>query len=253
MPVQLQNLDIHGFFNGVNVDGGKALVQGGMSVHDNNGNGLQIGGGHVVITVTGASATPTIFTANGNGIHETGDAASVLIATAGEDGSGNSLIRASGNLGAGLRIYSPDASNALTGVAANNNGGSGLAVYAGARVKVRSSRFKSNGTAGTGSGIRIKPNGSATDLSGIDLGASAASDPGLNSFASNGDAAICVMVVDNAPVLARGNIFGSVDCSLPAGGNVELHSGTCDGVNGIGSQGGLPIPVAANYCTLVLQ
>ena len=243
-PVHVDHVEIRKFGNGINVDGGKAQLLFGVDVHDNAEAGLRVAAGRVEITVGANADARTVFHANKVGIAVTSDPASVLIANGSEDAQGLDRIAANNNSDAGIRIASPNAANALSHVGANSNGTAGIVIFGGSKVSLRSARAKQNGT----SGIRIAPNGSVVAVAGIDLGSDASA--GKNELAGNPDGDLCITADDTAPVLAAGNLWGGLDCSLAAGGSVPFHAGCGGAGTGVGYTGSFAIPAIVSHCRL---
>ena len=243
-PVHLDHLSITNFFNGINIDGGKAEIGFGVDSHGNASAGMLVAAGRVEITVGAMADARTQFRNNKVGIVVSGDPASVIVANGSEDAQGLDRIAANGNTEAGIRIFSSNAENLLSRVGANLNGNSGLSLFGGVKIKVRSSRFKQN----MQSGIRVSANGLVQDVGGIDLGTD--QSQGLNELGANSDADLCITADDNAAVRASGNLWGAVDCSLAAGGNVKRHA-SCAGVgSGVGATGSFIIPAIVSHCAL---
>jgi hypothetical protein len=247
-PVHIDHVTVSNFFNGINVDGGKALLAFGVDISASADAGLRVAAGRATITVGANADAFTQFHKNKVGILVTGDPASVLDATGSQDANGLDRISANDNTEAGIRIFSPNAGNSLLTVGANRNGNNGLSLFGGAKIKVRHTRFKQNGA----SGVRISANGTVTDMSGIDLGTGA--DQGLIEFGGNPDTDLCIAAQDSHVVSALGNLWGALDCSKAAGGVVPLHT-TCAGAGaGVGAPGGNAfIPAVVSTCTLKLQ
>jgi hypothetical protein len=241
-PIHLDHLTVFNFFNGLNVEGGHALVAFGVDVHDNADAGLRIAGGQVQITVTAAADASTTFHKNKFGIAVSSDPSSQLVISSSEDSMGFKRVSANNNTNSGLLFESPNPGNSLTDFGSNLNGTNGIAVAAGSVVKVRHGRFKQN----MSSGIRVIPNGTLIDVSHIDLGFN---DPGLNELGANPDADLCIALGAQLPVLAAGNVWDGTNCAT--GGTVPLHH-ACSGVGaGVGTIG--PAQIAADVSQCALQ
>jgi len=243
-PLHIDHVEVAKFFNGINVEGGKVDLLFGVDVHDSADVGLLVAAGRAEITVGANADARTLFHANKIGIAVTSDPASVLIANGSEDAQGLDRIAANSNTDAGIRIASPNAENSLSHVGANLNGTNGLLLFGGAKVRVRNARAKQNGNAG----IRIAANGSVVNVGGIDLGTDAS--PGKNELAGNPDADLCITADDTHPVTAAGNLWGSLDCSLTAGGGVPFHTACAGAGGGVGYNGSLSVPAVVSHCRL---
>jgi hypothetical protein len=242
-PVHVDHVTITNFQDGIDVDGGKALMAFGVDVSRSADAGLRVAAGRATITVGANADAFTKFHDNKVGILVTGDPASVLDATGSQDATGLDRVSANSNTEAGIRLFSTNAANSLVTVGASLNGNSGLSVVAGVKIKVRGSRFKQNGQ----SGVRISANGSVTAVDGIDLGV--ANDFGQNELGGNTDSELCINLDTLSVVLAAGNIWNGLDCSKAAGGSVQRHVG-CAGKSGIGTVNTSPIPAIVANCQL---
>jgi hypothetical protein len=207
-------------------------------------NGLTVNG-HGAVTVTGqVGADKTSFDSNTqSGIAVTGLGKITLTGDVGATPPTTSTVTANGNYGAGVLIANtPGAppSNALTGLAAwNTTLGSGLVLTAGSAVKVRAGSFLGN----TDSGARVTEYNDGVmivdDVTLIDLGASAAGDPGLNvlqapiGMSPNKGVGLCLAIAKNKgqQLTAAGNTFAQgaafVDCSKNPANPALTHNVTC--------------------------
>jgi hypothetical protein len=257
-PIHLDHLEIHNFFNGVNVGtGGQADLDWGMSSHDNTQTGLYIGGGQVAMIVGSNADARSHYDSNQFGIFVSEDPASQLIITAAEPTTGTfaglKMVTASSNARNGIRLASPNANNSLLNVGVLNNGASGVTLFGGAKVKLRKLRIQSSGQ----DGINIADNGMVTSLAGIDLGSSA--DPGHNELSNSVDSHICVGTSFDGTVLdAEGNTFGTVDCSTVTNGVVRKFTDCAGHGGGVNDPAvdalGLPLPrETVAMCSLSLQ
>jgi hypothetical protein len=187
---------------------------------------------------------------------------------------GTGTVVTTGNQLGGLAVgTSPNAAgppplSTFTGLVVYNNAVVGAELLGATQVKFRGSRFYNNTI-----GVRIDTStvgGVATpdDVSGIDLGKSAAADPGKNVLQSptnqgaNSGVGICVAIQPNKSqtINALGNVWmGTIangapqqyDCSTTAAQLTKAQVTACVAGNGtsFGGQGTVGNALAPNLCT----
>lgn len=252
-PIHIDHLEIHNFFNGVNVsDGGRAGLDWGVNSHDNASTGLYVGGGRADMIVGSDADARSHFDSNQYGIYVTDDPTSVLTIMSAEPTTGTfaglKMVTASSNTKVGIHIASPNVNNSLSNVGVESNGTDGVSLFGGTHVTLRKLRIQSSAS----NGIIILNNGSATSLSGIDLGV--VGDLGHNGITGSVDSHVCLETTFDASTLtARGNTFGTADCSV-AGTTATVRSFTdCTGHAG-GVNDGAPLSrTDVANCSLVFH
>ncbi|MGE5183150.1 MAG: hypothetical protein ACM31C_13860 [Acidobacteriota bacterium] len=252
-PVHLDHLNIHNFFHGINVGaGGNAELAWGVTSHDNASTGLYIGGGQVDMLVGADADARSRYDSNSYGIWVTDDTTSQLTIEAAEPTTGTfaglKTVTASSNTHTGIHLASPNANNSLSNVGVDTNGTNGVVLYGGATAKLRHMRIQNSGS----SAIHISDNGSLTSLANLDLGTAA--DLGYNQFTGSVDSHVCVGTTpDGTNLRAKGNTFGTADCSV-AGTTAMVRSF----LDCVGHGGGIndPAPTvreSVDYCTLMFH
>lgn len=253
---KIANLTITGTGDdGIQVTSGTLQIGAGVRVTDagtttSGQNGLLISGGTVNITVA-ASETPTLFDANSqSGIAVSGSG--VLNISGANSGSSHS-VAVQNNQAANLS-FRPDttaAQSSLDGLYSYGagQGGDGLYILAGRKIKVRNSIFQAN----TGSGIHIAASGSL-DLSTVDLG-STTTTLGRNVLQTatgsnpNAGAGLCVDLAGtgSGTLRAAGNQFAGRDCATSTA--AIRTATTCTTATDLGIVTGTTATVDTSTCT----
>jgi hypothetical protein len=231
-------------------NGTAAAVASGLQVHENG-----------IVVVTGAAGDETHFDQNTEAGIRVDDAAQLtLTGTVGATPPASGTVTADANASAGLLIGQTPGTvpvNVVTGLTAwNTTAGAGIRVLGGSALKLRASSALGNSTDGVHvrsfvSGITV-----TNDTSKIDLGASAAADPGKNVLQApagaspNAGVGICLEIQPNVGQILNaygntlvtagnaGNPPVSIDCATTAGqvkrntGNGACAGGVALGVIG---------------------
>jgi len=251
-PIHLDHLDIHNFFHGINVSGGFADLDWGVTSHDNASTGLYVAGGRVDMIVGSNADARSRYDSNAYGIYVTDDPGSVLTIAAAEPTTGPfaglKMVTASNNSQQGIHLSSPNSNNTLTNVGVLSNAVTGVKLFGGANVKLRKLRIQASGS----NGIDITNDGAATSLAGLDLGH--LGDLGYNEITNSVDSHICLGTsVDGTYLYAEGNTFGTADCSV-AGTTASVRSFLdCTGHGGGLNDFSLTIRESVANCSLAFH
>jgi hypothetical protein len=243
-------------------DTGVVTIGPGTNVHNSGSTGASRPGLHVTgagTAIIASSAAAISFHDNsfaGIGVDNGG---SVMITGTPGVGQAGTVVTYS-NIGPGIVIAGvPNAGqyptqSALTGLVSYSNTGDGARFLGGSNVKVRGSRFYTNLV-----GVTVSQAGSGAlsyndDVSHIDLGSNASSDPGSNVIQSpalldagavlaNANAGLCLSIAANKSqtLLAAGNRWASstntvLDCALASPGTLSKSS-TCSAGVDLGGNG----------------
>jgi hypothetical protein len=260
----LDHVSVTGFLaDGIDVrDAAGSTVGGILSIGDgvtstaNGAVGLHVlGHGSATITVP-AGHDAAHFDTNAIGIRVVQAGVLTLTGDVGATPPTTGTITTIGNTSAGMVVDQTPGStvqqNVITGLTSwNTTTGAGMRVFAGSSLKLRSSSLLHNSTNGVHVFAYVDGLTVVDDVSKIDLGASAAADPGKNVLQApapnaNTNAGVCLQVTKNqGQVLsAYGNTLvtkaapvASVDCSGPAGGVVSVNGTQCAGGVAVGIAG----------------
>ena len=238
--------------HGIAISAGTVAINAGVSVRTSGANGLNIQGtGAATITVTSATATPSVFDSNTeSGISVAGTGV-LTISGATVTGSTVRTVSAKGNTASNVYFASTSATlSTIDHFYSYNSTVDGLRIVAGSNIQVRNSMFKSNAH----NGVNII-SGADSDLTGIDLGTAA--DPGDNTLQSaagsgpNSYAGLCVNLTvapTTQTLKAAANVFAGKDCTATNPGAIAA-SATCAAATNIGVPAGNITFVASN-CTV---
>ena len=252
-PNVLSGVEVSGFGqSGVHTESGVLTITGGTNVHANGsatGSGPGPAGllavGTAIVTVDGNNATsqkPTQFTANtGNGIEVRGQAQVNVNGTPSQLTPGEGTVVVKSNSLAGVFVEqllvaagaTGPAGMTMTGLVSTLNGGSGMHLFGGSGVKVRSSYISKNSVHGvlisTDPGFVNGGSGSndGNALERLDFGAAADLGHNVLQDAANPNTlkGLCLELTSGngtgGLLKLEGNVFANsgvtVDCSQIAG------------------------------------